>query len=213
MAVNVDLRFYSALSSFELRSKRYASDDMLLLLDWDDTIFPTSYLESRNIEDPSEASERLKSVIRRVERRAISLVNSRAVDNVAIVTTASKAWVQDCLTRWMPLLRATLQGVQILSASENYSGDGYDRKFKAFQAIYDYEDEVVVVGDGPFEKWAARALANIAPNVSFIGFIDDSTPEQLVEQLEFVHRSLRPLANRYEATEFQLCFGADSDSD
>lgn len=214
--VHVDLRYSTALSSFSLRNRRYAGSGMLLLLDWDDTIFPTTYLESRGIDHPSEASERLRGVIARVERRAIRLVSCRTVSSVAIVTTASVGWVRDCLLHWMPTLCEALNEncVEVFSASQRYSsGDGYDRKFWAFQHFYGDEDDVVVVGDGPFEKWAARALTNIAPNVSFIGFVDAPTPEQIVEQIEFAHSCLRPLANRYEATEFHLAFGGDSDSD
>ncbi len=216
MAVRVDLRYATSLSAMDLRPRRYSANGLLLLLDWDDTLFPTSYLEARGIDDPSEASERVRSVMARVERRAISLVNCAMVTNVAIVTTASAGWVRDCLARWMPELRDVLieNSVEVFSASQRYdSGDGYDRKYWAFRYFYDDEDDVVVAGDGPYEKWAARALANVGPNVSFFGFIDSPTPDQLVDQLSFLHRCLRPLAHRYEACDFQLGFGSDSDSD
>lgn len=215
MVLQIDLRYSYAFSSFQLRNRRYASDGMLLLLDWDDTIFPTTYLERRGISDPSQASERLRAIIGRVERRAIRLVNCGAVSNVAIVTIASLGWVRDCLEKWMPALDEvlSLKDVEIFSATQRYdSGDGFDRKFWAFQHFYDEEDDVVVVGDGPFEKWAASALKHYAPNVSFFGFVDAPSPEMLVQQLEFVHRALRPLAVTYEAADFEFAFGGD-DSD
>ncbi len=216
MVVHVDLRYEQNLSSLELSCKRYSSDGMLLLLDWDDTIFPTTYLNSRGIRSPGEASKRLRGVMATVERRAIRLVCCGMVDRVGIVTTASEAWVRDCLRRWMPRLRTTLKslGVRVTSADEQYcEGDGYDRKYRAFRNLYRDEDEVVIVGDGPYEKWAAKALRSVAENVSFVGFVGEPTPEQIADQIEFAHRCLRPLKLRYKPYDFQCAFGDMSDDE
>ena len=214
MVKHVDLRYVRTLNSLNLPCKRYSGDAMLLILDWDDTLFPTSYLAYRRISTPSQASERLRGVIASVERRAIRLVRCSAVDKVGIVTTASESWVRDCLRRWMPRLRCTLKcrRVQIISASDQYNeGDGFDRKYRAFRQIHDNEDDVVIVGDGPYEKWAAKAMRNVASNVSFLGFVNAPTPEQLARQIDFAHHCLGPLKCRYEAADLQCAFDSADD--
>lgn len=141
----------------------------------------------------------------RLERRILRLIDCHSVTQCVIVTTASRAWVEDCFAEWMPTLRS--RGITVLSASDEYGhvagADSYDCKLWAFRRVHGNEDSILVVGDGPYEKWAACVMENDA-QVSMVAFIDNPTPAQLIQQLEFTHRALHAIAEKYQPAEFIL---------
>lgn len=209
MTYNIDLSYRPSSFSSYLTSRDYHVSDSLLLIDFDDTLFPTTYLERHNLHSASDADSTTRHQIDRVERRALKVLETSAISRAVIVTTASLAWVEEAMEDWMPTLARRTP--PIVSATETYShvedSDGFDRKLWAFRAAHNDEDAVVVAGDGPFEMWAGKVMQNESrAEVTNIQYVDYPDSEKLVAQLEFTYRAINAVTKNYHNASFALSF-------
>jgi hypothetical protein len=97
------------------------SSETLLILDWDDTLYPTTFTGSLLIQGKQEDPDEIQA-----HADAVRALLSAAADaaHVAIVTMAVSEWVQSCMEKHMPGLSACLTelGVDIVTARRNSRG-------------------------------------------------------------------------------------------
>merc|ERR1719352_443896 len=103
--------------------------ETLIIFDWDDTLFPTSWLMDKKgfREDAdnklgllslSPSDRDLLEAVAERARRSLQMANS--IGHVVIVTNAEQGWVELSCAKFMPSLQETLADVPIFSARSTY---------------------------------------------------------------------------------------------
>jgi hypothetical protein len=136
----------------------------LLIYDWDDTLFPTSWMHAMNIEIPENSKNHFKKVD--IEIKAL-LILSVSISRTVIVTNANKKWIQKCLIV-LPLTKSIIEKyeIEIVSARDDYSEQYLDNigmwKIKSFEDLFKkYKpNNIIAVGDAHYEINAVVNLYN-----------------------------------------------------
>jgi len=178
--------------------------ESLLIFDWDDTLFPTSWLQAQGLmEDGAQPDEEqwtnLQQLAGRVHK---TLEMATQVGHVVIVTNAQQDWVQLSCSAFMGSLADLLQNVDVVSARSAYehcSQDPSEWKRLAFEqeVVFLYgpiadgqKRNIVSFGDSMHEQ---RALVSVTKGVQdccgkSMKFIDGPSVEQLIEEHDFVNK-------------------------
>eukprot|EP00347_Sterkiella_histriomuscorum_P007820 403347439 len=168
------LRFLSKLASEKIwlpPMNQPKSNQNLVILDWDDTIFPTSHLNPVDETQYDFLLEKYSKYLIDIESEAIKLINScLKTCKVVIITNAKKGWVEFSSSKFMPKLHNLLMNsVKIVSArvdyEDQYPMDTYKWKQLAFQKLWECKDlqldkasitNLITFGDSEYEMEAAR---------------------------------------------------------
>lgn len=149
---------------------------VLFVLDWDDTIFPTTvfmreqeaieaevgikiHTASVQVNIPRSYQEKIIDLIRYMKRRG----------DVILITNASISWViESCILHMPYLYNYLIYEVPIISASDNYASirptEVYSWKFYALYhyllgVIWKRYSHVMSIGDSEYEHHAVKQLA------------------------------------------------------
>ncbi len=98
----------------------------LIILDWDDTLFPTSWLVSNNINikiNPEDIPENIKKEFFDLEKIIFNFIDHvKNLGNLFIITNSEEGWVHfSC--KFMPNISRILSDVHIISARTMYYDD------------------------------------------------------------------------------------------
>jgi hypothetical protein len=168
--------------------------------DWDDTMFPTSWLRHHGIFDGAELCENqqchLKKLADEVEK---TLRTALLFGKVVIVTNGQQGWVEKSCSEAMPSLIHVLQDVDIVSARSTYEEFAEEpsewKRFAFAQEVSqlaipsDQLLNVVSLGDSLHEQQAVMSLCESMPNcfAKSLKFADAPSIGQLIQQHEFIH--------------------------
>lgn len=159
--------------------------------------------------------------MRRCEREATALVRSaQSSGTVCIVTVASIGWVRAALSAFMPTLYTYVQSgaLSVQSARDDYEERDEEYaphhwKYWAFKdqlAPFPNDDlDLIVVGDGYPERYAARHVANEmgdAAAVKVVQFAQNPSAGRLATQLAFTNAAFEGLNLTYDSCELVLGF-------
>lgn len=117
----------------------YRPEQTVIILDWDDTLFPTTWLDydmNLNLDRPPPKRDDILQPLRLVISRAqeFAKLSCKLSRNVIIVTLAKAPWVTNCMRNFAPSLAKTLQRLKIpIVYARKYEKKGgsdakYDRK-------------------------------------------------------------------------------------
>ena len=118
-----------------------AKHETLLIFDYDDTLFPTSYLAHHGYRlDGPDASEEIQQVLDEytfaVEK---TLIEARQHGQVVILTNAETGWIELTSQKFMPRLSDLLESFPLVSARSTYEPLGitspFQWKLKAFESV------------------------------------------------------------------------------
>lgn len=158
----------------------------LIILDWDDTLFPTSWFGKEKSEKKKE------NVLKGLEKKLIILFRRlKRQGDVAIVTNATMGWLDMCLSR-MPQLEKDLSEVTKISARDEMSAhisSPYLWKLSVFRKLQKRKayESIVSVGDASYEYRALVGLFTNTGNSIFlkaIRLLGKPTIRTLVNQIE-----------------------------
>jgi len=177
----------------------------LIVFDWDDTLFPTSWLRAQGLLDEDavitpEQDERLEALADAV---AVTLERAKRRGGVAIVTNAEQGWVEASCEAILPSLRAHLAGVRVVSARSRHEKPGvfapttwkclaFEELVNEFYGALGEQDvalrrNIVSVGDAEHEMEALRWVAAGAEcRAKGLKFVEQPCLERLLEQHELV---------------------------
>jgi len=139
----------------------------LCILDWDDTLCPSSWVSSNT----DSATDRDLLLLRAVEEGISSLL--RTVEalgcSVVVITNADEEWVRFSCARFLPRVMPLLARVHVVSARQ-YEGiypgrsvcwkaAAFTHVAKAFFGSRDGPREIISIGDSNDERLAVRAAA------------------------------------------------------
>jgi|LauGreDrversion4_2_1035121.scaffolds.fasta_scaffold16325_3 hypothetical protein len=190
-----------------------SSDETLLIFDYDDTLFPTSFLAQKGYKlDGPDASPEIQAILDEystvVEE---TLIDARQHGRVVIVTNAESGWVTLTAQKFMPRLGSILSSFPSISARSTYEPLGisnpFEWKLKAFErVIYEHHHalsspdaaigrmNVLSFGDSIHERDAAHQVcASLSSSPLFcksIKFIERPDIAQLTKQHVLIRDNL-----------------------
>jgi phosphoglycolate phosphatase-like HAD superfamily hydrolase len=175
----------------------------LIIFDWDDTLFPTTWLQERGAlgEGAWTTPEQDAQLDALADLVAVTLETAKRRGGVAIVTNAQEGWLEMSCEALMPSLQPHLAGVRIISARSRYEKRGlYEpTTWKCF-AFEDLVGEVfgalgesgvavrrniVSIGDSEHEMKALKWVGTCTEcNAKYLRLMRRPSLEQLVMQHE-----------------------------
>ena len=177
------------------KTKKYNS---LFIFDWDDTLFPTSFLVKEGIIDEESLPEELNNNFNILEKIIINILNfSVNKGDVYIITNSSMSWFKYSFDNYFPNLKHLLEKINIISARDEYEniypGKNKLWKEKAFLNLRKYINtnlvtNIICLGDSVIELEAGKILGSKL-NESFvkkIKFKENPEIEDLIKQLNLI---------------------------
>lgn len=179
----------------------------LIIFDWDDTLFPTSWLiengaDMNNIENTNEFIvyfKELDTVLSKLLK--ISLLYG----SVIIITNASIDWIYSS-KRLLPLSSRIIDGhIRLISARDMYHSeyDITDWKVRTFRNnIREHirqSKQIVSIGDAEYEYNALVALNKYIPKdkvLKAIKLVSSPSFDILIDQIGVISKSLRDICNQ-----------------
>jgi len=177
----------------------------LIIFDWDDTLFPTTWLREQGLLEngaviTQQQDEQLQALADVV---AVTLEVAKKRGGVAIVTNAEQGWVEMSCEAIMPSLRAHLEGVRIVSARSRHEKQGVFApttwKCLAFEELVDdfysasgksdmtLRRNIVSLGDSEHEMEALMwVAAGTECDAKCLKWVQQPGLEQLREQHELI---------------------------
>jgi len=203
-----DDRTYSFCSDIlsELETRTAFSESTLTIFDWDDTLFPTSWmvqqrLLSAGITPSSEQEIQLQRV---ADCTRNALQTALAVGKVVIVTNAVHGWAETSCARFMPSVVSLLNTVEIVSAQSKYDGFAHTpSEWKELAFAHEVgtfcrstgdgqqQHNILSVGDAMYEVEALKAVTKGMSNGygKSVKLMERPTIQQLIEQHELLSLS------------------------
>jgi hypothetical protein len=202
---------HSGPEDYESRGgTRPVSGNALFVFDWDNTLFPTSWLQWGGVhQGDSSDARRQKAQFRKVARSVCALLEvAKRLGKVVVVTNAEAGWIEHSCTLFLPELAPVLEGLHLVSARSTFLGSAeaepsewkcqaFDREIQAFCAGRACAGNLQVfsLGDSLYEHAAlfkvARAMPIFTPKS--VKLMEHPTAAQLVEEQELLAGSLEDL--------------------
>ena len=196
------------------------SPDLLFIFDWDNTLIPSKWLETKGFRvlphGTSGLTAEMIAMCESVAPYVAALINgAKRRGKVIIITNATETWVKLGCTLFMPSISELVLGLPIISAadlySETYKNPMMWKKLAFQREVIDMGlRSIISIGDGAAERNAALSIGSMSKIlVKSLKFIEDPVPELLVKQLDgtikamdtlVTHKS--PLDIMWSASEF-----------
>ena len=169
----------------------------IIIFEWDDTLFPTSFLTPFRIFDENmNLSDNEKNNLLKLEQAALKIL-TKSVERgeVFIITNAINGWVENSAHRFYPNISQILEKIKIIYAKEKYEkifpGNAKQWKIEAFSSLQNNFDKklvtnIICIGDSLFEMEAGKILASKFKQayIKSIKFKEKPKLDELLEQLE-----------------------------
>ena len=193
----------------------------LVFIDWDDTLFPTNWINTVdvNLDNPNDT---LISMFQGLDTLITNMItNMISIANVLIVTNGTLSWVNTCLNV-LPLFKKIVEdGTISITSARDIFNDEYDSShwkiltFKIFfnEHISDFEGiyRILSFGDSISEHNAVMELRNhnIVDNkqkriIGSVRFMRKPTLNQLTSQLQVVELMHKDIIGLDEDKEYNL---------
>jgi hypothetical protein len=197
------------------------SDSTVTVLDWDDTLIPSTWLKGQGLSGAALADKFgiTKEMVDACEEVAVHvqrvIQKAQEYGKVFIITNGTHGWVENSCGLFMPSIRNLVLSLPIISAADLYryfSKDPISWKRMAFRR--DLLDRafggmpraarvVISIGDGYAEQQASRNLMMIGSysqvgllSVRSLKIVESSSPAILIRQLDEICQILPSLATQ-----------------
>jgi len=181
----------------------------ITFFDWDDTLFPTSYLNKY------KKDEQVKEIDKtQLEEFGKVILDTLVVANkhgrVNIVTNSDPGWIEKSLKRFIPDLLPYIATIPIIYSkynhSKNYPDDPIEWKYQSFKRVLKNAKSVLSFGDQPADRFSLQRLKSNYPSILAKNIKITEAPKliDLKSQLEHIVNIFESL---YESkTAFDLKF-------
>ena len=196
---NIRKEYYSKLIYKNLWTpgKKAKTHNNLFIFDWDNTLFPTTFLTKEEIIDNNLPEEYIE-IFSILEKSIIKIFNL-AIDkgDVYIITNSSIGWVEFSINKYFPNLQKLLDKIHIISArneyEDSYPGEPKIWKIHAFLNLKQKLDlsvptNIICFGDSIVELNAGKKLASKINNsfIKTLKFQEIPEPEDIIKQLNVI---------------------------
>lgn len=167
----------------------------LIIMDWDDTLFPTSWVVNNNINMANSQEFHKHKTYFEILDKYLSNVLERAkcLGKAIIITNAMPEWIQ-IATMHLPKTSICLTAIDVISArqlyQEKHNMDNWKKMaFKNENANY---DNILSFGDAEYEYYALIDLwrDNQHKYLKSIKFVKSPNNFMLLEQLRIIKKKI-----------------------
>lgn len=179
----------------------------LIIFDWDDTLFPTTWVVKNGIlaKNKSNLFSAYFQYLDTVVYNLISKIKKSC--KIVIVTNASEKWVHKCITI-MPKTKDILNNINIYSSREmfqkKYPTENYMWKKLFFKHVIDkiysnrnYSKNIISVGDAEYEYFALIGLyldsKNNIDRIKTVKLTRFPTKEDLIKEIKLLEQFMPSL--------------------
>jgi len=147
------------------RAPTFSPAETLVVLDWDDTCLPSSWINAHGLRLDSAVPPQCYSALEELAPRVQALFRCcKSRGTVLVITNAERGWVERSCEKFLPSVVNDLEGVRVFSARLAYEEEGVfaplEWKRKAFAAIIKETQDasehairnVLSLGDSPHER-------------------------------------------------------------
>lgn len=174
----------------------------LIIYDWDDTLFPTSWMKNNNIDIENDNDIRkYKLYFNDIDNSLYKLlIISLKFAKVIIISNAQKRWIyksaQLCLPKTSKLIKLY---IKIISANENYSNFVNINQWKICAFNNDIENyinssrDIINIGDALYEYEALLSLKHKYMHYKYlknIKLVKDPTFNEIIDQQSILMKTL-----------------------
>lgn len=196
----------------------------IYLIDWDDTLFPTSWCKRNNIDLYNQYDvERYKIYFIELDNTLEKLLYKlNQYGKIYIVTNASLNWIKQCLNM-LPYTFDFIKdkNIKILSARDLYSHkymNIMEWKKNTFQNVinsiieYDKCTNIISLGDADYEYYALIDLDNHIRQLDDehcfllknIKFMNEPDFEHIIDQIELLHKCIGEITDNLRFVDIKL---------
>jgi len=181
----------------------------LIILDWDDTLFPTDWLERTYAMDSSDDSainnikcpDFIKKMYK-LDRTLSGFIHCvEKYGKLVVITNASNEWIMET-SKFLPRTQCILAKIPVISARDNYNHlPKHEWKRKAFAKEFKNNDvdRVISIGDGKYEYQALMDLYRSSKRskkiLKSIKLSINPTYNVLIDQLNIVVNAINAIHN------------------
>lgn len=179
----------------------------LIILDWDDTLFPTTWVVDNSIDLTSlDVRNRYIVFFSKLDLILHKLLSTLiSLGTVVIVTNAMVKWIKISSTILPNTQKLISSKIEVISAKDAYQkiypNDGYMWKHNVFQTLdndTDYQN-IVSVGDADYEFKALISLydndENRLKHLKNVKFIKSPSYDILIDQLEVFYKTAKNIVD------------------
>ncbi|ETV70023.1 hypothetical protein H257_14382 [Aphanomyces astaci] len=201
----------SIMPSTPLRALTYNVPSTVILLDWDDTLFPNAYLAKQRytLDDVHEPLSTQDQILMELLMQHVTTFLKACVDanrTVMIVTNGEADWVERSCKRFMPAIYPLVASFRIMSARAKYENTYPIEEWKV--ACFTSEltkhfvgdmtgrqRHIVSIGDSHYERQAVQMMPSCLPltKSKSVKFVDYPSIPDMVRQLKLVSTYLSHL--------------------
>ncbi len=170
------------------------ANSILFILDWDDTLFPTTWFSTNS------NSSNCDNALRKLDNLLVELLTKMiSFGSVFIVTNANMNWIISSKNLLPNTSRIIDMNITIISAREMYQYvyDMSEWKVRAFKnGLYNdlqYAEQIISIGDSNFEYNALVSLHDIVDRnvlLKNIKLVDEPLFDIVIEQILIINKSL-----------------------
>jgi len=192
----------------------------LIIFDWDDTLFPTTWVLSHGFlkTDKAANSQQQRLLARLAWHVERTLKTAAQHGRVVIVTNAKQGWIESTCQQFMPSVFNLLG--KTVSARSTYEGQDFtpcEWKRLAFvretELLYDQpidsqHQNIVSVGDSFHELHALKAMTEGVHNVcgKAVKFLQSPSIMELIEQHEKLDLCLSEVLEHNHSSDYELSY-------
>jgi len=181
----------------------------LIILDWDDTILPSSWLVKNNLSVDNIIFEDFTEDLFIYENCVIEFFTQLMKNGkIIIITNAEKGWIELSCEKFLPKILPLLSKIKIVSAKSSYikiSNSPFIWKELAFRVQIDVYiknnpnivKNIISIGDAAYEREAllkvSKDIKNLAPTnyIKSIKFNESPNLFLLIQQLDIVSSNIK----------------------
>lgn len=175
-------------------------NNSLVILDWDNTLFPTTWVTKNYINlNDIEVRNRYLDFFSELDTLIYNLLKKISeYSKVILVTNALPIWIK-ISSNVLPKTQYILKNIKVVSARKNYqkvNSDINEWKKLAFKDEVDFEldikkfQNIVSIGDASYEYNALINLYNPTRLLKSMKFLEEPTHETLKDQIEVLNDNI-----------------------
>jgi hypothetical protein len=175
----------------------------LVILDWDNTLFPSTWVTRNYINlNDREVRNKYLDFFSELDTLIFTLLkNISEYSKVIIITNALPVWIKIC-SGVLPKTSYLLNNIRVISARKNFqkvSSDATEWKKLAFKDEVEKEldikniQNIISVGDASYEYNALINLYNKNRILKSMKFLEEPTQEVLKDQLEVLIDNIKEI--------------------
>jgi len=206
----------------EVGEQLFAVEETLLIMDWDDTLLPTTWIEAQGLSlavDSLPTAEQREELKCMAERASLTLCAAKSYGSVIIVTNAEHGWIELSCAKFMPSLVPILRDIKILSARSQFECRGVakpsDWKLLAFRGEIDRFltqgsgcwTNIISVGDSPHEREALIRVTDFVPNswAKVLKLVEKPGEEEFLKEHDILRGILGDIVNHDGSLDVSIC--------